>query len=221
MEENKRYFREFLLKDFDQQYQEYRQAETSRIRYVEFLISLVVAVLAFFAAFYNTVGFPASNIYPMWIVFFISIVLFFIGYGITNICISTRMSQMQTAKYLDDVTKHFFKLGDNKALETSRKRIYFAEEDWASEKTPFFGLMKIITFLVSVTSALTLFSLFRLVLAYLESSPLIPVFKFAFWDYLSWSHVISVTAGLITLILAYVSVKRKIQNHLKDEQGKS
>lgn len=216
------YYHEFLAKDFERQYQEYRQAENSRIHYVQFLISLVIAVLAFFAALYQAVGFPFPNIYPMWILLFISMVLFFIGYGVTNICISTRVSQMQTAKYLNDITQYFFKLAKNETLKTSRKRIYFADKDWASEKTPFFRLMKIIAFLLGVLSALLLFSLSRIIFWYLELSRILPVFDFSgwfgFWDYLTWSNVISVIVGIMAWIISYQLIKRKIRKDLLKEQ---
>jgi len=223
MPNDKDYYHEFLSKDFEQQYQEYRQAENSRIHYLQFLISLVTAFLAFFAALYLSVGFPSPNIYPTGILLFSSFVLFCIGFGVTNICISTRVSQMQTAKYLNDVTQHFFKLEKNEVLEASRKRIYFAEEDWASEKTPFFGLMKIIAFLLGVLSALLLFSSSRIIFWILELIGILPVVDFAKWfsffDYLTWSNVISAIVGIIALLITYKLIKGKIRKDLLKEQN--
>lgn len=225
MPNDKDYYHEFLSKDFEQQYQEYRQAENSRVHYLQFLISLVTAFLAFFAAIYLSVGFPSPNIYPTGILLFSSFVLFCIGFGVANICISTRVSQMQTARYLNDVRNIFFKLGKNEVLEASRKRIYFAEKDWASEKTSFFRLMKIIAFLLGVLGAVLLFSSSRIIFWILESIGILPVFDLAKWfsflDFLTWSNIISAIVGVITLPITYKLIKGKIRKDLLKEQEES
>jgi hypothetical protein len=222
MSKNEEYFDEFLLRDFEQQYQEYRQAETSRIHYVQFLISLVIGVLAFFAGLYQVVQFPATTIYLMAILFFLSAILFCIGYGVVNVCVSTRVSQMQTAKYLNDIVKYFFKTRRSEKLEVSRKKIYFAEKDWASEKTPFFRLLIIVAFLLGILGALLLFSLFRIFFWCLESSGILPIFNFPkwlmFWDYITWSNIISSIIGIMTLIFIYKAIKLKIRKELKEQE---
>lgn len=224
MSKNKDYYNDFLLKDFEQQYQEYRRAETSRIHYIQFFSSLVIAVIAFFAALYQVVGFPAPNIYPVVILLFLSIILFCIGYGVANICVSTRVSQMQTAKYLNEVATYFLKSKKENKLKASRKGIYFAEKDWTSERMPFLQLMNIIAFLLGVLNLLTLFSVSRLIFFGLESGGIIPVFDFlewfSFWDFMTWSNVISAIVGTISFFITHKMIKRKIRRDLRESQGK-
>lgn len=217
-------YNEFLLKDFEQQYQEYRQAETSRIRYVEFLISVVVAVIAFFATLYQTVGFPAPNIYPTWMLFFTSAVLFVIGYRITDTCVSTRISQMQTAMYINGIVKHFLVLqSKDEKLQALRKMIFFADENWDSEKTPFFRLLKIIVFLTGVIGALLAFSISRVIFWYLESMGSLLVINspkwLVFWDYMMWSNVISAIVGLMALVVVYKVIRSRIHKDMKQAQN--
>lgn len=215
-------YTEFLLEDFTQQYEEYRQAETSRIRYIEFFVSLVVAVVAFFAGLYQIVGFPAPNIYPMYMLFFICFVLFFIGYWIMDACISTRISQMDTAMYINDIARHFFSLSANDELSTSRNTVYFAKKEWDSEKTHFFKLMKILAFLLGVISSLVLFSVIRIVCGSFDLSSLIKnpnmTQLLKFWDYSTWINIASVIFGSFALIVTYWRIIFRLHKRLREAQ---
>jgi len=215
---------EFLLRDFEQQYEEYRQAEISRLHYVQFFISIVVAVIAFFAALYES-QFPAQNIYVTWLLFLIAAVLSFIGYAVISICTLARNAQMQTAIYLNKIVKHFLKSDKYEAMKTSREEVYFAKKDWASVKTPFFGLMKILVFLLAVLCAISSFSLSRILFFYLGTigiPTLLPAQSiFSFLHYASWGFFISGSIGVVVFIVTYRTIKCKVQSDLKELRKKA
>ena len=131
---------------------------------------------------------------------------------------------MQTAEYLNYIATHFLELEETDKLKASRKGICFAKNDWASEKMPFFQLMKIIAFLLSILIALVVYSSSRIIFLLLESSGIIHCFsfliRFSFWNYITWSNVISGAIGIILLYIAYKIIKRKIRKDLREIQNK-
>ncbi len=203
------YYNDFLLKDYEQQYQEYRKEEASRIHYVEFLISLVTATLAFFALFYSHLGFPATNIYPVLLLLFFAIILFCVGYGVKEICISTRESQNKTAEYLDVVAEYFINLNQNKKIKEARKGISFIKEP--SEKMPVFHLIKIVIFLIGVLGAVIVYSLSRIIFF------VIPEWRLIF-DPRIQINIISIIAGFFSLIIIYLWLRRRMLKRLKPEK---
>lgn len=94
---------DILLKEFDQQYQQYRHLDNLRERYIAFYIAFVVAVFVFFA---NSSTLPNQN----QLLSLILIFLLIIGSFVLTMSISMRIVQGMTGNHLMEIRKVLLKM---------------------------------------------------------------------------------------------------------------
>lgn len=108
---------EFLLVDFEQQYAEYRQAETSRGQYVQYYVTLITAVIAIYGVFIQWKGFPIKDytVASLFAVLFTAVAE--VGRRLVDALVSTRIAQLATSEYIQKLREHFSKTEKTKVLK--------------------------------------------------------------------------------------------------------
>ena len=200
------------------------------MRYLQFQISLVVAVIAFFAALYggDIFQFPSPHMLPMYVVLPFSVVLFCVGYFVAVICIASRVSQIKTGAYLCEVKEYLFRMCEESKhstrLEALRRELELGLENWASDKSPFFGFMKIMGFLLAVAGALIAYSLCRIAFFALRQTFILHLG----WNLthrvipsldLAWDNFLSVAVGMAGIIVLSKVLTSRFRKRMEEEES--
>lgn len=91
---------DFLLTEFEQQYNQYRHLDQLRSRYIEYFTAVTAAVLTGSLVYGASDPLKLASLWPLYIL------LFFIGVLITLVSVGIRMRQMTTAWYLMAIRDH-------------------------------------------------------------------------------------------------------------------
>jgi len=197
---------DFLIVDFEQQYSEYRNAENSRLRYVEFYMALIGAFLGFYGVFLQRNGLALQS--PEMAIFFALLftVFFEIGRRLIESMSSTRIAQLKTAVYIGRIREYFAKNQNMQVLKDAEVAI---GRNWWDVRSHAIRLILLIVFLNNVALAVALFQWLHLLLPLLWTASQQPFLGF------TYEAIASAAMALIALALGYFLAKRKLEHEIE------
>lgn len=206
--------KDFILADFEQQYEEYRQAELSRTRYVEYYGTLLAAILAFYGMILQLGKFPIedSRIAILFMVLFL--VVGEIGRRLVGILVSTRIAQLLTAEYINKIREYFSKYKGGEILDFAKIAI---SEKWFDEKSHAIRLISLVLLISGFAFSLATYQLIQLI------SPISPdVFDSSLIKFDSTSiknrEIIGGVLAVVILTLYYFCYRKHVKSELEKKR---
>ena len=191
---------DFIIADFQQQYEEYRRSEASRIRYVEYYITLLTAIVAFYGVIIKWKGLPVEDYRIAGLMAFILFLVGEIGRRLVQILVSTRIAQLLTFEYIRRLREYFF---NNKA-ETVLKYCKIAmAEKWFDEKSHAIRLIFLVLLLSSLAFSVATYQLIRFIMLVMPNFSFKPILT-------GWKDSIGLASALGVFCIYYLYYKNQI-----------
>ncbi len=203
----------FVSIDFEQQYAEFRHAEDSRLRYVEFYIALIGAVLTFYGVFIQWRGFPLVFNEAILFLAILFSFLFEVGRRLVGSLTSTRVAQLRTAIYIEKLRDHVSEKQNARILRFSKVAI---GKNWWDEQAHAIRLILLVAFVNSLVFAVSVFEWSHIALGTLFS-----VLGSQFIG-IPYDMIISLVIAAHSLPLCYFFLlKRGARNEIESAQKRS
>ena len=186
------------------------------MRYVEYFVAIIIAFVSFSAYLLQLTGLPTpSRTLAFIFSTFSGVVSFFlsvVGFFIFRASLYTRVSQLQTAIYIDKLRNYLSSICEKHVVKYA-KLVSFVYEEWYNTRVPANQLLILLIFLTSVPLGIFSYSIARL--AIILWSPDKPLgIDWPLQAYIYPEHIIGFVLGIIVTGFSFFLLLRYLKNTL-------